>query len=511
MLTVLDPEKIIELIVKQSGLTREEVEERIKRKKEALGSLATEEGAALLVAVELDVEVREPEEEAKPGEKTLIRDLREGMTNVPLLEGRVMEILRVKRFERRDGTVGRMASLRIADPTGETRLVLWEEQSEAVEKGKIHKGDILRVLRGFTRKGLYGDLELHVGRLGKIIVNPPDARPEDFPEPATQPIPLTELEVGMPDVTVEGTVIDSSQPRTFTRPDGSQGRIATLRISDDDAVVRVVFWDKQAPKASQYSPGDRIRIISGYTREGTAGDVEVHIGKATQIAVLERSFAKPEPKPTPLSEVRHRMDSLHVQGRVSAVTPLRVFTRPSGDTGVVADIYITDGESWVRVSLWDKHAETVARVKPGDIVRIRDAYTREDQYGLTVNAGRRATIEVNPPDIPPDAIPPIDTKPRKIREIAPYMVPVSLEAAITELGELKEFQRQDGTSSSVIHFCLTDETGSIPAVAWGEKAEALAKARSGQRVSIRGAYTRLNTKGEKEIHIENDTEITVGD
>nr|MDO8077069.1 DUF2240 family protein [Candidatus Freyarchaeota archaeon] len=130
MLTVLDPEKIIELIVKQSGLTREEVEERIKRKKEALGSLATEEGAALLVAVELDVEVREPEEEAKPGEKTLIRDLREGMTNVPLLEGRVMEILRVKRFERRDGTVGRMASLRIADPTGETRLVLWEEQSE---------------------------------------------------------------------------------------------------------------------------------------------------------------------------------------------------------------------------------------------------------------------------------------------------------------------------------------------------------------------------------------------
>ncbi len=511
MLAVLNPEKIIELIVKQSGLTQAEVEERIKPKKEALGSLATEEGAALLVAVELDVEVREPEEEAKPGEKTLIRDLREGMTNVPLLEGRVMEILRVKRFERRDGTAGRMASLRIADPTGEMRLVLWEEQSEAVEKGKIHKGDILRVLRGFTRKGLYGDLELHVGRLGKIIVNPPDVRPEGFPEPATQPTPFKELEMGRPDVPVEGTVIDVSQPRTFTRPDGSQGRIATLRISDDDAVVRVVFWDKQAPKASQYSPGDRIRIISGYTREGTAGDVEVHIGKATQIVVLERSFAKPEAKPTPLSEVRHRMDSLHVQGRVSAVTPLRVFTRPSGDTGVVADIYITDGESWVRVSLWDKHAETVARVKPGDIIRIRDAYTREDQYGLTVNAGRRATIEVNPPDIPPDAIPPIDTKPRKIREIAPYMVPVSLEATITELGELKEFQRQDGTSSSVIHFRLTDETGSIPAVAWGEKAEALAKARSGQRVSIRGSYPRLNTKGEKEIHIENDTEITVGD
>nr|MDO8082675.1 OB-fold nucleic acid binding domain-containing protein [Candidatus Freyarchaeota archaeon] len=508
MLTVLDPKKIVKLIVEQTGISREEVEKQIEKKKEILGSLATEEGAAVLVATELNVEIRETEEE-KPEKKTQIKDLKEGMTSVSVVEGIVMEILRIKRFERRGGAAGQMASVRIADKTGETRLVLWEEQSEAVEKGKIHKGDILRILRGFTRKGRTGELELHVGRLGKIIANPPGIRPEDFPQPAKEPIPLTELEVGMPDVTVEGIVAEISPARSFTRSDGTEGRISTLRLVDNDAVIRVVFWDEQAPKSSRHQVGDRIQIISGYTREGTKGEVEVHVGKATQIKTLEKAAAKLAPKPTPLPEIRPRVDSLDIQARVADATPLRVFTRPTGGAGVVADLYVTDGENWARVSLWDKNAETVAKVKPGDIIRIRNAYTKEDQYGLTINAGKRAIIEVNPPDIPQNQFPPLDTRPKTIQEIKPHMTRVSLKATISELGELREFQRQNGTASSVIHFQLTDETGSIPAVAWGERAEELSKAQNGQKISIKEAYTRLSAKGEKELHIENNTQIKI--
>jgi replication factor A1 len=509
MLKTLDPERIKNIIMEQTGISREDLEKRILEKKELLGSLATEEGALVLVAVDLGVEVREIEEE-KPEKKVLIRDLKEGMTSVSVLDAVVVEILRVKRFGRRDGSAGQMASMRIADNTGEIRLVLWEEQSEAVEKGKIHKGDLLRIIRGFTRKGLYGDLELHVGRLGKIIVNPPDLKPENFPKPPMEPTPFTELEVGMPDVTIEGVVIETSPARAFTRPNGSQGRIATLRLTDDEeATVRVVFWDEQAPKASRYTIGDRIQIISGYTREGTAGEVEVHVGKATQIKTLEKAYAKPTTRPVPLSEIRHRMDSFDVQGRVAEVTPLRLFTRPSGETGVVADIYLTDGENWVRVSLWDKHAETIGKVKPGDLIRIRNAYTREDQYGLTINAGRRAVIEVNPPDIPKSLFPPLSTEPKAIKEIKPHMTGIALEATIQDLGELKEFQRQNGSTSSVIRFQLADETGSIPAVAWGENAEKISKARSGQKISIKGAYVKISAKGENEIHIENNTQIKI--
>ncbi|MEM3526196.1 MAG: OB-fold nucleic acid binding domain-containing protein, partial [Candidatus Jordarchaeaceae archaeon] len=467
-----------------------------------------EEGAAVLVAAELNVEIRETEEE-KLEKKIPIKDLKEGMTSVPIVEGTVMEILRVKRFERPGGTTGQMASLRIADQTGEIRLVLWEEQSEAVEKGKIHKGDVLRIIRGFTRKGLTGELELHVGRLGKVLINPPGIQPGDFPQPSKESIPFTELEVGMPDVTIEGTVTEVLPARSFTRPDGSKGRISTIRLVDNEAVVRVVFWDEQAPKASRYNVGDRIQIISGYTREGAKGDVEVHIGKATQIKILERAVAKPASKPTPLSEIRPRVESLDIQARVADVTPLRVFTRPSGEAGVVADLYVTDGDNWARVSLWDKNAEVVSKVKPGDIVRIRNAYTREDQYGLTINAGKRAIIEINPPDIPQDKFPPLEAKFKTIQEIKPHMTHVSLKATISELGELKEFQKQNGTISSVVRFKLTDETGSIPAVAWGEKAEIISGAKNGQKITIREAYVRLGAKGEKELHIENNTQIKI--
>ena len=82
-------ERIVDLIVKQAGVSREEGREN----------------------------------------KVPIGMLHEDMDNVPLLEGRVLEILRVKRFERRRGTTGMMASLFIADKTGKVRLVLWDEHS----------------------------------------------------------------------------------------------------------------------------------------------------------------------------------------------------------------------------------------------------------------------------------------------------------------------------------------------------------------------------------------------
>lgn len=497
-------EEIIDSIVRQSGVPRDDVLKMVKRKKEEMGGLVTDEGAALLVAIDLNVEVR-----AEKKEKVLIGELHDKMDVVPVLEGRVKSILRVKRFERAGGGVGTMASLVIADRTGEIRLVLWGEHSKTVEKGQLRKGDIVRVIKGYVKRGLFGDLELHVGRLGRVVVNPSDINPQEFPEIVDEPVPLSELEPGMPDVTVEGEVIEVSPVTLFDRSDGSKGRMSTARIADDEVSVRVVFWDEQAVKGAQLRVGDRVRLVSGFTREGIGGEVEVHMAKAGRVEVVSRGEGVTE-KYVPLSQLHPGMSSVNVIARVAAKTPLRTFTRPhDGSLGAVADLYVTDGTGWTRISLWDAHANLLPKIKVGDLLRVRKAYTREDVFGLNLNAGKRAIIDVNPPDVPESAVPPIEECKVKLEDLKPYMANISLDVTVRYVGDTKEFQRQDGTTSKMVTLLIEDETGEAPAVAWGESAAKLEKVTPGARLKVKGCYTRINAKGETEVHIGEGATIEV--
>lgn len=500
---MLNLEKIISLIVEQRGIPREEVFKLIDRKKEEMKGLVTDEGAALLVAIDLDVDVREGLFEGR----TFIGELSDRMEVVPVVEGRIKSILGVKRFERTEGKEGTMASLVIADRTGEVRLVLWGDNSRLVEKGLLHKGDIVRVVKGYVRRGIFGDIELHVGKLGRIVVNPPDVNVEDFPEVVEEAIPLSRLEPGMPDVTVEGEVIEVGPATVFERPDGSKGKMMAAMIADEERSVRVVFWDEQTIKAAQLRVGDRIRVVSGYTREGIRGGVEVHVSRAGRIEIVSKGD-KYTGEYTPLSQLRPGMSSVNVVARVVAKTPVRTFTRPQdGKAGVVADLYLTDGTGWVRISLWDNHVNLLPKINVGDLIKVKNAYTREDVFGLNLNAGRRAVIEVNPVDTPKDLLPPLKEYRVKLGELKPYMANISLEATVKSIGEVKSFQRQDGTFSKMVTLILEDETGRAPAVAWGEAVAKLENIPLNSKIKIKGCYTKINAKGETEIHIGEGTAI----
>ncbi len=489
-------EEIVDSIIKQSGLSRDDVLRMVKRKKEEMGGLVTDEGAALLVAIDLNVEVRTE----KGKEKVLIGELHDDMNFVSILEGRVKSLLGVKRFER-SGGVDTMASLIITDKTGEIKLVLWGEHGKIVEKGQLRKGDIVRVVKGYVKRGIFGDLELHVGKFGRVVVNPSDVKPEDFPEIVDEPIPLSELEPGMPDVTVEGIVVEASPVTFFERPDGSKGRMATAKIADGEVSVRVVFWDEQSVKGAQLKVGDRVRLVSCYTRKGISGEVEVHMGKAGKVKVISRGENLTE-KYVPLSQLRSGMSSVNVIVRVAAKTPIRTFTRPhDGSLGAVADLYVTDGTGWARISLWDTHANLLSKIKVGDLLKVKNAYTREDVFGLNLNAGKRAIVSVNPSDIPQNAIPPIEERKVKLEDLKPYMANISLDVTVRYIGDVKEFQRQNGTTSKMVTLLLEDETGEAPAVAWGEAAVKLEKVPPGTRLKVKGCYSRINAKGETEVHI----------
>lgn len=99
-----------------------------------------------------------------------ISDIKDGMFNVSIT-GRVAQISGLKEFERADGSPGKVLSLILADSTGSIRVVAWNTSADKLLNLKT--SDILSVKGGYTKTGLNNNIEVHLGELALIDINPP--------------------------------------------------------------------------------------------------------------------------------------------------------------------------------------------------------------------------------------------------------------------------------------------------------------------------------------------------
>ncbi|HLC56020.1 MAG TPA: hypothetical protein VJJ23_02175 [Candidatus Nanoarchaeia archaeon] len=162
----LNYDEIVEKIIKEKGISKEEIDVKIKKKLELLSDLISKEGAAHIVANELGVKVFEENIDRK----LKINKVMPGMSMVNL-DVKVIDIYDVRSFktEKREGKV---VNLMVGDDTGMLRLVLWDESLiKLIEDGNIKQGDILRINNGYSREN-NGYSEVHLGNKAKILINP---------------------------------------------------------------------------------------------------------------------------------------------------------------------------------------------------------------------------------------------------------------------------------------------------------------------------------------------------
>ncbi len=160
-------DEIISTIVEKSGLSREEIESKVKEKIDKLSGLVSKEGAAHIVANELGVQIIEKVAEATQLE---IKNIVEGLRNVCVV-GKVVRKFEVKTFDRRDGSQGKVGSLILADQTGTVRVVFWNDHIEDFDK--ISEGDVLEVKNAYARKNkLSGNIELQLNSNSNLTINP---------------------------------------------------------------------------------------------------------------------------------------------------------------------------------------------------------------------------------------------------------------------------------------------------------------------------------------------------
>jgi replication factor A1 len=168
---------VLSRIESHTRLKREEIKKRIEAKQKELMNLVSEEGAAHIVAKELGVNMSNAEKR-----KLELRNILPGMRNVTAA-GRVFRTSNIVDFKKSDGSAGRVVNLFVGDKSGSVRVTLWDDQVNIVEDELVKLGDIVQISGALSRENIYGDVELTIGKYGRIFQINEEAEAEDIDFP----------------------------------------------------------------------------------------------------------------------------------------------------------------------------------------------------------------------------------------------------------------------------------------------------------------------------------------
>jgi len=345
----------------------EEFREAVEAKVEQMGGLADEETAAMLIAHDLT-----------EGEVETIADIEPGMEEVKFV-GKVVSIGDVRTFEREgEDEDGMVLNVEVADETGRVRVALWDEQAAGADE-TLERGQVLRI--GGRPKEGYNGLEVSASR-----VEPDDS--VDIDVSLDGSATADSLSMGQSDVNLRGLVLDTDEVRTFSRDDGTEGRVSNLTLGDETGRIRVTLWDEQADRAEELEPGTSVEVVDGYVRERD-GSLELHVGDRGAVEEVDEpvDFV---PETTPISDLE--LDTtVDIAGVIRSADPKRTFDRDDGTEGQVRNVRVQDQTGDIRVAMWGAKADR--DVGPGDEVYLGDVEIQDGwKEDLEASAGWRSTV-----------------------------------------------------------------------------------------------------------------------
>ncbi len=145
-----------------------------------------------------------------------------------------------------------------------------------------------------------------------------------------------------------------------------------------------------------------------------------------------------------LNKLLPGMRSVDVVGKIRQIYEIREFKTEKG-SGKVGSFLIGDEEGLARVTCWHAQTEKMSTLKPEDIVRIKNAYVRDNNGRLELHLNDKSEIEVNPPGekvVVPDNLKPqqADVTRKKISELADGENNIEILGTIVQAFEPRFFE-----------------------------------------------------------------------
>lgn len=149
-------------------------------------------------------------------------------------------------------------------------------------------------------------------------------------------------------------------------------------------------------------------------------------------------FTSSTPKTLKLREIQPKMSSLNTSAKIINIYGVRSY-RTEKHEGRVASLFIGDETKTMRLTIWDETLiEQVQKLKEGDTIEIKNAYSRENNGYTELHLGSKAQLIANPEGITINLKQQRELLSKKIKDIQPDEF-VTLFGTIVQIFEPKYY------------------------------------------------------------------------
>lgn len=298
-------------------------------------------------------------------------------------------------------------------------------------------------------------------------------------------------------------VVSVFPTREFTRSDGTMGRVGNLLVADETGSIKITLWDDKADLINQgFIEISQSLQLGGYVKEGYSG-VEVNIGSNGVLSQTDEEVHVKNPS-TKISDIKDGMGSINVVGRLLDISDVRTFNKKDGSKGRVGNITIGDDTGKIRITLWDDKTDKMGELHPGDAVEVINGYARENNFNqqVEIQIGNHSLLNKTETSVK------YQENFTPISDIVPGES-YSIQGSVSGLGEIREFNRDDGTVNMVSNIYVSDDTGRIRVALWADHALLVDELDIDTPIQIIDAYAKSGFNEDVELSAGNRTRIII--
>lgn len=454
---------ISKLLEGKPELSRDDIEERIKQKKEKIGAgYLTDQGALFLIASDLGVSLAEPlKVEMK------LKDLYVGAKEISL-ESRVLNISPSKQYSRKDGTPFFLRTMTVYDNDSTANVKLWDEKANLPGIEDLKPGDLIKIIKAYVKSDLNGEPTVNVGSGSSVETTSENS---DIQKIDSIIKDVSAIKDNEKNLVVSGKIDGLINTMEFTNSRGQPGKALRMRIKgNDDNSVRVVLWGKDESTLPKIIlPGAKARLYGVRTKTGNQG-IEIHGSDATIIEIEGKNEAEP--------------------------LALRIMSISKNDTGSTIVSGIDAGKNSFNIT---DLANSFGSFQIGDVIECMPSKA----YGNSITIDKDSFVRKIEDDKNIPTLLELRTKISDVMIGKDYFI----EAIILKIPGRREVQTKTGESISLAEMYVEDDTGQIWIKGWRNQARLLDNFSIGEIISATGLTARSGLEGRVELFLTPFTTI----
>lgn len=452
------------LLEQKPELTRNDIEEQIKHKKEKIGAgYLTDQGALFLIASDYGISLSGPLKV-----ELSLKDLYAGAKEISL-ETRVLNVSPAKQFSRKDGSPFYLRTMTVYDTNSTASVKLWDDKANLPGIENLKPGDLIKIIKAYVKSDLSGSPTINIGSGSNIEIT--DNKSE-IPTIDKITKDINELKEGQKIFVVAGIIDGVVNSMEFTNSRGQPGKALRMRLKGKDGTtMKIVLWGKdQSDIPNMISQGAKVRLFGVNIKNGNQG-LEIHGNDSTVIEIEGGKEAEPV-----------------------IVRILSIATTENGKNMILGvdnkkNIYnITD------------YSNSTSICNEGDVIECMPSKI----YGNSVTLDSNSFVRKLENDESIPMLSKIRTKINEVKVDGNYCV----EAIVLKIPERREIQTKSGESILLSEMFVEDDTSQIWVKGWRNQARLIDKCELGEIISITGVNAKSGLEGRVELSLTPFSKIT---